>query len=70
MVEPLNNEGSGGGRTESGTDSRRDFSPKPPDVQPVRADFLRERWGTLPDAALQRILLAIAWSVGLVHDPH
>jgi hypothetical protein len=35
-------------------------------VQPVRADLLRERWGMLPEATLQRILLAIAWSVGLV----
>ena len=35
-------------------------------VQPVRADLLREHWGTLPEATLQRILLAIAWSVGLV----
>jgi mRNA-degrading endonuclease toxin of MazEF toxin-antitoxin module len=34
-------------------------------VQPVRAEFLRERWGTLPDTALQRILIAIAWSIGL-----
>ena len=32
----------------------------------VRADLLREHWGTLPEATLQRILLAIAWSVGLV----
>ena len=38
-------------------------------VQPVRSDFLRERWGTVPDTALQRILLALAWSVGLVHEP-
>ena len=38
-------------------------------VQPVRSEFLRERWGTLPDTALQRLLLALAWSVGLVHDP-
>ena len=38
-------------------------------VQPVRSEFLKERWGTLPDTALQRLLLALAWSVGLVHDP-
>ncbi len=35
-------------------------------VQPVRAGMLRENWGQLPDAALQRIQLAIAWSVALV----
>lgn len=35
-------------------------------IQPVRAEALRERWGTLPEPALQRVLLAVAWSVGLV----
>ncbi len=35
-------------------------------IQPVRTDLLRERWGSLPETSMQRILLAIAWSVGLV----
>lgn len=35
-------------------------------VQPVRKDFLRDRWGEVPETTLQRILVAIAWSVGLV----
>jgi mRNA-degrading endonuclease toxin of MazEF toxin-antitoxin module len=35
-------------------------------VQPVRADALKERWGTLPEASLQQVLVAIAWSIGLV----
>ena len=35
-------------------------------IQPVRTEALRERWGTLPDATLQRLLVGIAWSIGLV----
>jgi len=35
-------------------------------VQPVRAELLRERWGTVPEATLRRVLVAIAWSIGLV----
>jgi mRNA-degrading endonuclease toxin of MazEF toxin-antitoxin module len=34
-------------------------------VQPIRAESLRERWGAVPDVTLQRILIAIAWSIGL-----
>lgn len=34
-------------------------------VQPVRTESLTERWGALPDVTLQRILIAIAWSIGL-----
>jgi mRNA-degrading endonuclease toxin of MazEF toxin-antitoxin module len=35
-------------------------------VQPVRADLLRERWGTVPEATLRRALVAITWSIGFL----
>ncbi len=35
-------------------------------VQPVRAGDLDDRWGRLTESALQRVLVAIAWSIGLV----
>jgi mRNA interferase MazF len=35
-------------------------------VQPVRAQFLRERWGVVPEETLERVLLAIGWSIALV----
>jgi mRNA interferase MazF len=35
-------------------------------VQPIRLDLLRGYWGTVPHSTLRRILVAIAWSVGLV----
>jgi mRNA-degrading endonuclease toxin of MazEF toxin-antitoxin module len=35
-------------------------------IQPVRADDLKERWGQLSELSLERILVAIAWSIGLV----
>ncbi len=35
-------------------------------VQPVRTEFLREHWGMLPDSTLRQVVIAIAWSVGLI----
>jgi mRNA-degrading endonuclease toxin of MazEF toxin-antitoxin module len=35
-------------------------------VQPVRAAFLRDRWGALPEALIQQVLLGIAWSVRFI----
>ena len=35
-------------------------------VQPVRTDDLMERWGKVPDATLNAIRVALAWSIGLV----
>lgn len=38
-------------------------------IQPVRAEFLRERWGRVPDATLGRVLIAVGWSIGIVESP-
>lgn len=35
-------------------------------VQPVRHSFLIERWGGLPESAFRSVLIALAWSVGLI----
>jgi mRNA-degrading endonuclease toxin of MazEF toxin-antitoxin module len=37
-------------------------------VQPVRSDDLKERWGEISAALLERIRVAVGWSIGLVPE--